>query len=228
MRCFLQCASPGIVASSEDCRKFWLCKEEEEGSRVLEVRIWKKNYLNLPSAPSHSYLAVSVIPVSPRLPIQHSDCPMCKARRGLLSSGPTSRGRLQVNFFFSTHQTWLFLQHVCKYFAAGAWPPSSWVSTSLTPSLLAGLKNNAGLKNLLHSVCSAMSSIHVLPQSILSHYSATFVVLSDHALFCHICYQTVTDWLSHHYHSNLPISNSTWHQCCKFQPAIIEQWLHLS
>ena len=42
MRCFLQCASPGIVASSEDCRKFWLCKEEEEGSRVLEVRIWKK------------------------------------------------------------------------------------------------------------------------------------------------------------------------------------------
>ena len=35
----MQCASPGIVASKEDCRKFWLCKEEEEGSRVLEV-IW--------------------------------------------------------------------------------------------------------------------------------------------------------------------------------------------
>ena len=136
---------------------------------------------------SNSYFAVSVIPVSPRLPIQHSDRPMCKARRGLLSSGPTSRGRLQVNIFFSTHQTWFFLQHVCKYFAAGAWPPSSWVSTSLTPSLLAGLKNNAGLKNLLHSVCSATSSIHVLPQSILSHYSATFVVLSDLALLCHIC-----------------------------------------
>ena len=27
------------MASKEDCRKFWLCKEEEEGSRVLEV-IW--------------------------------------------------------------------------------------------------------------------------------------------------------------------------------------------
>ena len=39
MRCFLQCSSPGIVASSEDCRKFWLCKEDEEGSRVLEVGI---------------------------------------------------------------------------------------------------------------------------------------------------------------------------------------------
>ena len=39
MTCFLQCTSPGIVASSEDCRKFWLCKEEEEDSRVLEVRI---------------------------------------------------------------------------------------------------------------------------------------------------------------------------------------------
>ena len=39
MICFLQCASPGIVASSEDCRKFWLCKEEEEGNRVLEVKL---------------------------------------------------------------------------------------------------------------------------------------------------------------------------------------------
>ena len=27
------------MASKEDCRKFWLCKEKEEGSRVLEV-IW--------------------------------------------------------------------------------------------------------------------------------------------------------------------------------------------
>ena len=33
--------SPGIVASSEDCRKFWLCKEEEDGSRVLEVRSYR-------------------------------------------------------------------------------------------------------------------------------------------------------------------------------------------
>jgi len=36
-----QCASPGIVASSEDCRKFWLCKEEEEGNRVLESLLYR-------------------------------------------------------------------------------------------------------------------------------------------------------------------------------------------
>jgi hypothetical protein len=33
--------SPGIVASSEDCRKFWLCKEEEDGSRVLESLLYR-------------------------------------------------------------------------------------------------------------------------------------------------------------------------------------------
>ena len=101
MICFLQCTSPGIVASSEDCRKFWLCKEEEENSRVLEVRI--QNHLR-----NHNLsFAVAAIPMSPWLPLQHRDRPLCKAGGRLLPSGGTARGWLQVNIwwrFFSTPQ----------------------------------------------------------------------------------------------------------------------------
>ena len=32
-----QCSEPGIVSDDNNCNKFWLCKEETEGSGVLEV-----------------------------------------------------------------------------------------------------------------------------------------------------------------------------------------------
>ena len=32
-----QCEKPGVVSDEGNCNKFWLCKEETEGSGVLEV-----------------------------------------------------------------------------------------------------------------------------------------------------------------------------------------------
>jgi hypothetical protein len=32
-----KCEEPGVVDDQEHCNKFWLCKEETEGSGVLEV-----------------------------------------------------------------------------------------------------------------------------------------------------------------------------------------------
>ena len=32
-----QCSGPGIYNDEDNCNKFWLCKEETEGSGVLEV-----------------------------------------------------------------------------------------------------------------------------------------------------------------------------------------------
>ena len=40
-----KCDEPGIVDDQEHCNKFWLCKEEEERSGVLEVRIFHDLYL---------------------------------------------------------------------------------------------------------------------------------------------------------------------------------------
>ena len=32
-----ECEMPGIVQYKPDCQKFWLCKENPEASRILEV-----------------------------------------------------------------------------------------------------------------------------------------------------------------------------------------------
>ena len=34
---FYQCEMPGIADDEKNCNKFWLCKEQTEGSGVLEV-----------------------------------------------------------------------------------------------------------------------------------------------------------------------------------------------
>ena len=34
-----QCEMPGIVDDEKNCNKFWLCKEQGEGSGVLEVSL---------------------------------------------------------------------------------------------------------------------------------------------------------------------------------------------
>jgi len=41
------CKMPGIVEYEPDCQKFWLCKENPEGSRVLESLLYRcpENYL---------------------------------------------------------------------------------------------------------------------------------------------------------------------------------------
>merc|ERR1711988_1159195 len=36
-----QCEKPGIVSDEENCNKFWLCKEESEGSGVLESLLYR-------------------------------------------------------------------------------------------------------------------------------------------------------------------------------------------
>ena len=65
MSCFLhQCMSPGIVASSEDCRKFWLCKEEEDGSRVLEVRSYRSKIFHFHTFVFFRCITPSYIPPS--------------------------------------------------------------------------------------------------------------------------------------------------------------------
>ena len=37
------CTMPGVVNNEADCQKFWLCKENPEGSRILEVRLTTEN-----------------------------------------------------------------------------------------------------------------------------------------------------------------------------------------
>jgi len=36
-----QCSEPGIVSDDNNCNKFWLCKEETEGSGVLESLLYR-------------------------------------------------------------------------------------------------------------------------------------------------------------------------------------------
>ena len=37
------CKMPGVVSNEADCQKFWLCKENPEGSRILEVSLIHKD-----------------------------------------------------------------------------------------------------------------------------------------------------------------------------------------
>ena len=37
------CKMPGVVSNEADCQKFWLCKENPEGSRILEVSLIYKD-----------------------------------------------------------------------------------------------------------------------------------------------------------------------------------------
>ena len=83
-----QCSAPGVVASSEDCRKFWLCKEQEEGSRVLEV--------GHPD-PLHPHPSpVPAVQVPRRLPLQHGGGEVPQAGGGLLPPHSPAGGRFQV------------------------------------------------------------------------------------------------------------------------------------
>ena len=102
------------MASKEDCRKFWLCKEEEEGSRVLEV-IWLVMNLRVimriemmickeeeegTSLSTRGWdfallfrtltiatFSVLALPMSPWLPLQHGDRALCQGGGRLLSIG---------------------------------------------------------------------------------------------------------------------------------------------
>lgn len=38
-----QCSEPGPAKDSDHCNKFWLCREQTEGSGVLEVRAERKS-----------------------------------------------------------------------------------------------------------------------------------------------------------------------------------------
>ena len=224
MRCFLQCASPGIVASSEDCRKFWLCKEEEEGSRVLEVRIWKKITWTCP-VPLHILTLQSLLYRCPPGYLFSTVIVRCaKQEEVSCPLDPPPEADFRWTSFFSTHQTWLFLQHVCKYFAAGAWPPSSWVSTSLTPSLLAGLKKTLGSK-----ICYKVFVLPCLP--FMFCHNLFSAIMQPHLLFCQIlhCSATfvTTQWLT----DSPTIITQTCQSAIPLGTNVAnlnQQWLHLS
>ena len=208
MRCFLQCASPGIVASSEDCRKFWLCKEEEEGSRVLEVRIWKKITWTCP-VPLHILTLQSLLYRCPPGYLFSTVIVRCaKQEEVSCPLDPPPEADFRWTSFLAPTKPGCFCNMFVNILLQGRdhHPAECQPAWRLLCSL--GLKIMLGSKifyivfvlpclpfMFCHNLFSAIIQPHLLFCQTL-HSSATFVTTqSDHALLCHIYYRTLhSDW----------------------------------